>query len=107
MALSNERSGQSIITYTPMCKAEEFIAPTRQTFIQTTNISLDHNSRYVLAGPIEDTRICLGKFYVCCYAGIQMRVQPILCFHKILGGQISTHVHPAHPLPTSPGFVSK
>ena len=69
MALSNERSGQSIITYTPMCKAEEFIAPTRQTFIQTTNISLDHNSRYVLAGPIEDTRIFLGKFYVCCYAG--------------------------------------
>ena len=64
MALSNEaRSGQSIITYTPMCKTEEFIAPTSQTFIQTTNISLDYNSRYVLAGPVEDTRICLGKFY--------------------------------------------
>ena len=56
------RSGQSIMTYTPMCKREEFIAPTRQTFIQTTNISLDHNSRYVLAGPVEYTRICLGKF---------------------------------------------
>ena len=103
------RSGQSIMTYTPMCKREEFIAPTRQTFIQATNIFLDpHYSRYVFAGPLEDTRICLGgqvlSLLLCRYS---KEGSTVLLFSQIIGGANKYPCPPSPPAATGSSFVSK